>query len=102
MNKEIRKSSHGGATASADMVRVMFTYLEYRKIDTAMVERVAGLDRFQMEPRIPASKVNRLWEVAQKASDDPDFGLHLGEAFIHLGQGHLLFSVMRYSPVLSR
>ena len=98
MNKEIRNRSYGGATASADMVRMLFTYLEYRKIDTAMVERAAGIDRFQMERRIPVSTVNRLWQTAQKAANDPDFGLHLGEAFIHLAQGHLLFSVMRYSP----
>ncbi len=38
---EQRKSEqcNNGATASADMVRMLFTYLEHRKIDAAMVER---------------------------------------------------------------
>ena len=75
MKKEIRNRSYGGATASADMVRVLFTIWNTGKSIPQWLKDWRCLDRFQMEPRIPASKVNRLWEVAQKASDDPDFGL---------------------------
>jgi AraC-like DNA-binding protein len=100
MNKQIMQGSYGGATASADMVRMLFTYLEFQKVDTGMLEAVAGIDRFQLDRRIPVTTVNRLWQAAREASGDPDFGVHLGEAFIHLAQGHLLFSVMRYSPTL--
>jgi len=89
------------AAASADMVRMLFTYLEHRNIDPEMLEEASGIDRRRMKQRIPVSTFNRLWRAAREAARDPDFGLHLGEAFIHLAQSHLLFSVMRYSPTFA-
>ncbi len=82
-------------------MRMLFTYLEYRKIDPEMLEEVSGIRRSRMKQRIPVTTVNRLWRAARAAANDPDFGLHLGEAFIHLAQSHLLFSVMRYSPTFA-
>jgi len=101
MNKEVSPGAYRGATASADAVRMLFTYLEYRKIDPKMLEAASGIRRHQMKRRVPVTMVNRLWQAAQETAEDPDFGLHLGEAFVHLAQGHLLFSVMRYSSTFS-
>jgi AraC-like DNA-binding protein len=98
MEKKSSPGSYHDATASADMVRMLFTYLEHRKIDPQMLERVSGIKLHGLKRRIPVSVVNRLWRTGQVACNDPDFGLHLGEAFVQLAQGHLLFSVMRYSP----
>lgn len=98
MEKKTSPGSYRVATASADMVRMLFSYLGHRKVDPQMLERVSGIELHRLKRRIPVSMVNRLWRAGQVACNDPDFGLHLGEAFIHLAQGHLLFSVMRYSP----
>ena len=101
MEKINAPGSYGGATASADMVRMLFTYLGHRKVDPKMLEKVSGIEQHRLKRRIPVSMVNRLWRAGRVACDDPDFGLHLGEALVHLGQSHLLFSVMRYSPTFS-
>jgi AraC-like DNA-binding protein len=98
MKNEIQKKTPGGAGASMDMVRMLFAYLEFQHIDCRAIEVETGINRFQTVQRIPVTAMNRLWRAARKASLDPDFGLHMGEAFVRLAQGHLLFSVMRYSP----
>ncbi len=41
-----------------------------------------------------------LWQALQGQTGDADFGLHLGEAFAGLSQGHVLFAVMSNCPTV--
>lgn len=48
--------------------------------------------------RIPARQVYALWKRAEAQTQDPNFGLHMGESMQRNPGGNLLFSVMMNSP----
>ncbi len=85
---------------SADMARLLLQYAETVGMDMGVLEGAAGINRFDLGCRIPLSIFHRIWDIIQKNTDDPDFGLHLGEAFAGFSEGHILFSVMRNSPTI--
>ena len=88
------------ATASADMTRLLFQFAAQQGIDLRHLETIAKIDRFNLEERIPIQTYARIEREIQKITNDKDFGIHLGEAFVALSKGHLLFAVMQNCPTI--
>jgi AraC-like DNA-binding protein len=88
------------ATASADMMRLLFQFAAQQGIELNHLETIAKIDRFNLEERIPIQTYARIEREIQKITNDEDFGIHLGETFVALSKGHLLFAVMQNCPTI--
>ncbi|MCP4579799.1 MAG: AraC family transcriptional regulator [Deltaproteobacteria bacterium] len=94
------ENSKSKATASADMTRMLFQFAARQGVDLHHLETVAKIDRFNLEKRIPIQTYDIIGREIQKITGDNDFGIHLGETFVALSEGHLLFAVMRNCPTI--
>jgi AraC-like DNA-binding protein len=88
------------ATASADMTRLLFQFAARQGVDLHHLETMAGIDRFNLQERIPIQTYAIIEREILKITGDNDFGIHLGETFVALSEGHLLFAVMRNCPTI--
>ena len=88
------------ATASADMTRLLFQFAARQGVDLHHLETMAKIDRFNLEERIPIQTYAIIEREIQKITRDKDFGIHLGETFVALSKGHLLFAVMQNCPTI--
>ena len=79
---------------------LLLRYASEKGLDLHDLKKISGLDRFNSENRIPIKLLDRLWQEIQAQTGDSDFGIHLGEMFVDLAEGHILFSVMRNCPTI--
>ena len=85
------------ATASLDLVDMLFQYAFAAGMDVDAIRSVTGLAQTEWTPadsRVPLERLRILWTELVRRSGDPDFGLHLGEMSNRLAVGGILFSVM--------
>ena len=71
----------------------------------AAILRLSGIDPALLgrsQQRIPTRQLAMLWTELERAADDPNLGLHLGELREGLPSGHVLFSAMLNSPSLGQ
>ena len=90
-------------TISTDMVRILLGGAPRAKSELAEILRLAGIEVSQLnrpQKRISTRQLGVLWTEMERASDDPNLGLHLGELRDGLPSGHVLFSAMLNSPTL--
>jgi len=81
-----------------DFARLLVQYARHAGVPDPSLADLLPDDGDVREGRLPAPAFDRLWESVREQTGDPDFGLHLGEAFTEYSQGHILFSVMRNCP----
>jgi AraC-like DNA-binding protein len=90
-------------TISTDMVRILLGGALLAKSELAEILRLAGIEASQLnrpQNRISTRQLGVLWTEMERASGDPNLGLHLGELRDGLPSGHVLFSAMLNSSTL--
>ena len=96
------------STVAASIVTDMLDYLGRRGFAAAEVGRGAGLDVVALEEpdaRVPGSCVERLFGEAERRTQDPHVGLHMGESY-HPGAlnilGYVVLSCRTAADALDR
>ena len=92
-------------TISTDMVRILLGGAPLAKGELASILRLAGIEPSLLgnsQQRIPTRQLGVIWTEMERAADDPNLGLHLGELRDGLPSGHVLFSAMLNSPTLGQ
>ncbi len=82
---------------SLDVPRLLLKYAAGLGLDTGAVCRYAGLDITSLqnpEGRMTSDRFGALWAEVARRADDPDLGLHVGEAIPGFSSGHILLGVM--------
>ena len=92
-------------TISTDLLRILLGGAPLAQGQLAEILSLAGiepslLDRSQV--RISTERLAIIWTEMERAADDPNLGLHLGELRGGLPSGHVLFSTMLNSPSLGQ
>ena len=90
-------------SVSLDVPRILLKYVSSRGIDLSKTYPQIELDRDALndpQGRMPIDKFNVLWEEAARQSNDPDFGLHFGEAAPNFSSGQIVFAMMLSCPTL--
>ncbi len=98
-------SKTSAGTVSTDMVRILLGGAPLEHGELAEILRSAGVEPELLnhpQKRIPTSQLASIWTEMERAADDPDLGLHLGELRDGLPSGHVLFSAMLNSPTLGQ
>ncbi len=92
-------------TVSTDLVRILLGGAPLAQGAVADILEQAGIDPSLLgrsHERIPVQQLVIIWTELERAADDPNLGLHLGELRHGLPTGHVLFSVMLNSPSLGQ
>jgi AraC-like DNA-binding protein len=96
------------STVAASIVTDMLDYLGRRGIVVAEVCRAIGLDVEELrkpDHRVPGARVERLFEEAERRTQDAHIGLHMGESY-HPGAlnmlGYVVLSCRSAADVLDR
>jgi hypothetical protein len=95
------------STVAASIVTDMLDYLGRRGVVVDEVSRPIGLDVEELKPdhRVPGSHVERLFEEAERRTQDAHVGLHMGESY-HPGAldilGYVVLSCRSAADVLDR
>lgn len=82
-------------TASVDMLNILLHFASSRGLDLGKIKAATRqtLEKCR-DSRIPIKQLDAVWKEIVRQSDDPNFGLHLGEAADQQTSGGILFSVM--------
>lgn len=94
-----------GISTSTDMACILLKYAAKLELDPNAILQSVGVAASAIEGsggRITMQQSNALWEAVARQADDPDFGLHFGEAAADLVSGHVLFLVMMNCPTVAR
>ncbi|MFC1706575.1 AraC family transcriptional regulator [Planctomycetota bacterium] len=94
-----------GGTVSTDMVRILLGGAPLAEGKVAEILRLAGIEPSLLgtpQKRISTRQLAMMWSELERAADDPNLGLHLGELRDGLPAGHVLFSAMLNSPTLGQ
>ncbi len=92
-------------TISTDMVRILLGGAPLAHGELAEILRIAGIEPSLLgssQKRISTRQLAIIWTEMERAADDPNLGLHLGELCDGLPSGHVLFSAMLNSPTLGQ
>jgi AraC-like DNA-binding protein len=96
------------STVAASIVTDMLDYLGRRGVVVAEMGRAVDLDVVALgkpDQRVPGSRVERLFEEAERCTQDPHVGLHMGESY-HPGAlnilGYVVLSCRSAGDVLDR
>jgi AraC-like DNA-binding protein len=96
------------STVAASIVTDMLDYLGRRGIVVEEVARALNLNVAELgkpDQRVPGSRVERLFEEAERRTQDPYVGLHMGESY-HPGAlnilGYVVLSCRSAAEVLDR
>ena len=96
------------STVAASIVTDMLDYLGRRGVGVAEVGRAVDMDVVALgkpDQRVPGSCVERLFEEAERRTEDPHVGLHVGESY-HPGAlnilGYVVLSCRSAGDVLDR
>ncbi len=82
---------------SVDLARIMLKYASSSDPESRRALIAAGIDASILnEPgaRIPVHQFEAMWASIPPADNDPLIGLHFGEAFGGLMEGHFLYALM--------
>lgn len=96
-------TSDSDGTVSTDMVRILLGGAPLQGGELAKILASAGLEPALLDrsqKRIPTRHLAIIWTEMERAADDLDLGLHLGESIEGLPSGHVLFAAMLNSPTL--
>ncbi len=91
------------STISTDMMRILLGGSPLARGDLAEILQLAGVEPLLLDrpqKRISARQLAVIWNEVERAADDPNLGLHLGELRDGLPSGHVLFSALVNSPTL--
>ncbi|HMB22349.1 MAG: AraC family transcriptional regulator [Chloroflexota bacterium] len=82
-------------TASVDLLNILLHFASSRGLDMGKIKAATeqALEK-RSDSRIPIKQLDAVWKEIVRQSDDPNFGLHLGEAADQQTSGGILFSVM--------
>jgi len=97
--------SKSDGTVSTDMVRILLGGAPLPQGELAGILRLAGIEPALLassQKRIPARHLGIIWTEMERAADDPNLGLHLGELSDGLPSGHVLFAAMLNSPTVGQ
>jgi AraC-like DNA-binding protein len=92
-------------TISTDLVRILLGGAPLAHGELAEILRIAGIEPSLLgssQKRISTRQLAIIWTEMERAADDPNLGLHLGELRDGLPSGHVLFSAMLNSPTLGQ
>ena len=84
-------------STSVDLLNILLKYASGLGIDEQTIISEAGTDlsAYRLkEARIPIHTFHTIWSFIINRSEDPDFGLHFGEASHTLLSRHLLYAMM--------
>jgi AraC-like DNA-binding protein len=93
------------STISTDMMRILLGGSPLARGELAEILRLAGVEPLLLarpQKRISFRQLAVIWSAVERAADDPDLGLHLGELRDGLPSGHVLFSALLNSPTLGQ
>lgn len=104
---EISKTERSGcgATVSSDLVRLLLESIDVDRTRLSAILSKAGIDPAilsQSHRRIPSVKFGLLWDEMERASQDPNFGLHMGELRCALPWGHVLLAAIMNSATVGQ
>ena len=84
-------------TVSVDLLNMLLKYATQIGIQEQTVSSTCGLNldacRINSD-RVPMQAFNKIWLAVCKSAQDPNFGLHFGEASHHMLRRHLLYAMM--------
>ncbi|MFC1705619.1 AraC family transcriptional regulator [Planctomycetota bacterium] len=98
-------SGASGGTVSTDMVRILLGGAPLAEGKLAEILRLAGIEPSLLlspQKRISTRQLAMVWSELERAADDPNLGLHLGELRDGFPAGHVLFSALLNSPTLGQ
>jgi AraC-like DNA-binding protein len=87
------------------MVRILLGGAPLAQGELAEILELAGVEPALLgssQKRISTRQLAIIWSEMERAADDPNLGLHLGELPDGLPSGHVLFSAMLNSPTLGQ
>ena len=103
MTVKARASRTVQHTISSDMVRILLGGSPLARGELAEILQLAGVEPSLLDSpheRISTRQLAVIWTEVERAAEDPDLGLHLGELRDGLPSGHVLFSALLNSPTL--
>jgi len=90
-------------SSSPSLIRMIATHAFDSTVDQKELLRATDIDPGTLEnpdTRISGDRLYRLWKKAESLSNDPHFGLHMGESMKGNPGGNLLFALMMNSPTV--
>jgi len=90
-------------SSSTSLIRMILKHAFDSSADPQTLLHVTGINSETLEnsdARISGDRVYALWKQAEEHTQDPNFGLHLGESMQGNPGGNLLFSLMTNSPTV--
>lgn len=92
-------------TISTDLVRILLGAAPLDHGELAQILRLAGIDPSLLarpQQRLAMHQLAIIWTELERAADDPNLGLHLGQLRDGVPSGHVLFAAMLNSPTLGQ
>lgn len=87
------------------MMRILLGGSPLARGDLVNILQLAGVEPSLLDSpqkRISTRQLAVIWTEVERAADDPNLGLHLGELSDALPSGHVLFSALLNSPTLGQ